>query len=35
MMTQSGGERVGSKDQDIQSKIFLGPEVLAKGTEMG
>lgn len=35
VMAQGGGERVGSKDQDVQSKIFLGTDVLAKGAEMG
>lgn len=34
MMAQDMGERVGSKDQNIQNKIFLGPKVLAKGTKM-
>lgn len=35
MMAQGMDERVGSKDQDVQGKIFLGPKALAKGTQTG
>lgn len=31
MMAQGMDERVGSKDQDVQGKIFLGPKALMRG----
>lgn len=35
MMAQGMDGRVGSKDQAVQSKIFLGPKAPAKGTKTG